>query len=80
MSKQHSTFLTTRWYICLIAILILITFVIILIKIPKIKYQLDKLKVRMPGLGYLVCIIYTARFARNMSSLRSEERRVGKEC
>ena len=38
---------------------------------PSVKFQLDKLKIKLPVFGKLLMIIYTARFARTISSLYS---------
>ncbi|MCR5281940.1 MAG: type II secretion system F family protein [Lachnospiraceae bacterium] len=38
-------------------------------KIPKVKYVLDRTKIHFPKIGRLMKIIYTARFARTLSSL-----------
>lgn len=38
---------------------------------PSVKLQLDKLKIKLPVFGKLLMIIYTARFARTISSLYS---------
>jgi type IV pilus assembly protein PilC len=41
------------------------------LSIPKVKLQTDKVKLKIPKIGHLLRIIYTARFARNLSSLYS---------
>ncbi len=38
-------------------------------KIPKVKYVLDRTKIHFPKVGRLMKVIYTARFARTLSSL-----------
>ena len=38
-------------------------------RVSKVRFAWDKFKVHCPKVGYLTKIIYTARFARSMSSL-----------
>lgn len=38
-------------------------------KVPRIAYELDRIKIHLPKIGRLMKIIYTARFARTLSSL-----------
>jgi len=64
-----SSFLVTRWYVLLIVVLVLVVLVQYLLSIYKIRYAFDKAKLRMPGVGKLLKTIYTARFARTLSSL-----------
>lgn len=62
-------FIKKDWPYLLVAGVILY-FVLPMIKnVPKVRYLLDKLKVRMPGIGKLLRKIYTARFARNLATL-----------
>lgn len=63
--------LTKYWQWILIAVLCMICAVAMALKVPKIRYKWDKIKLRMPYAGHLTCIIYTSRFARSMSSLYS---------
>ena len=66
-----SDFLVVRWYILLIAVLVAIAAVQYLLSVYSIRLAFDKLKLRMPVIGKLLRIIYTARFARTLSSLYS---------
>lgn len=62
-------FIKKDWPYLLVAGVILY-FVLPMIKnVPKVRYLIDKLKVRMPGIGKLLRKIYTARFARNLATL-----------
>ena len=58
-----------HWEWFLIGILLIIFIMTMLMKLPKIRFSWDKFKVHAPKIGYLTRIIYTARFARSMSSL-----------
>ncbi|WP_050635579.1 type II secretion system F family protein [Candidatus Stoquefichus sp. SB1] len=55
----------------LIVILILIAGISYLLRVDKVRLQFDKFKLSIPKVGSLLKIIYTARFARSMSSLYS---------
>ena len=61
--------LTAYWQWVLITILVIICMITMGLRVPKIRYQWDKFKVHAPKVSHLVKIIYTARFARSMSSL-----------
>lgn len=66
-----SDFMKKRWYI-LIGIVVVLVFVIrYLLKIPSFRLKFDKMLIKGPGFGKLIVTIYTARFARTMSSLYS---------
>ncbi|WP_414733111.1 type II secretion system F family protein [Acetobacterium carbinolicum] len=66
-----SNSMTTYWYIYLIGTLILIVLGSFLITVPSVKKALDQFKLKIPQIGKLMKIIYTARFARTLSSLYS---------
>ena len=66
-----STFMSSYWYIVLIGLLAIIAIWLILLREDKVRLKYDKLKVDLPKVGQLIRIIYTARFARTMSSLYS---------
>ncbi len=68
-----SDFLVHQWYLALLAIFLLAVVVRIILKIYKIRRTIDCLKIRMPVIGRLNKIIYTARFARTLSSLYSSD-------
>ena len=66
-----SNFVKNKWYvIIIIAVIIYIAFRIIF-AIPAVKYIKDKLELKLPVIGKLRRVIYTARFARTLSSLYS---------
>lgn len=64
-----SEFLTKFWYLVLIAVLVLIAIFQYLGTIRSIRLKIDHLKLRFPVVGKLLKIIFTARFARTLSSL-----------
>lgn len=66
-----SKFIMSYWYALLIGILVLILIIVSLLQLPKVKYQFDRLKLKMPIIGKLMKIIYTSRFARTLCSLYS---------
>lgn len=61
--------LTHYWYVILIAVLCLIAGWSMLLRVEKVRLQVDKWKLRVPKIGRLLRIIYTARFARTLCSL-----------
>lgn len=66
-----SNFIKKRWYVLLFAAVVIYLVTKLLFSMPKMKYQKDKFLVNMPKIGKLMRIIYTARFARTLSSLYS---------
>ena len=66
-----SKFIMSYWYTLLIGILVLILIIVSLLQLPKVKYQFDRFKLKMPIIGKLMKIIYTSRFARTLCSLYS---------
>lgn len=66
-----STFMSSYWYLVLIVILAIVAIWLILLREDKVRLRYDKLKIDLPKIGKLIRIIYTARFARTMSSLYS---------
>lgn len=64
-----SHFLTSRWYVLIIVVLIMFALFQYLGTIHKIKIIIDHFKLRFPVVGKLLKIIYTARFARTLASL-----------
>ena len=63
-----SDFVATKWYIILIAVALIVIFGKMIVRIPAIRYQIDKIKTKGKW-GKLTKVIYSARFARTMSSL-----------
>lgn len=55
----------------IIGVLIIIASALYLRSVPKIRLALDRFKLKIPKVGRLLQTIYTARFARNLSSLYS---------
>ncbi|MCL2627171.1 MAG: type II secretion system F family protein [Oscillospiraceae bacterium] len=66
-----SEFLQSYWYIVIIVALVVILAIQFLFSIGKVKYYFDLFKLKAPIVGKLVKTIYTARFARTLSSLYS---------
>lgn len=67
MGISHA--LTNYWYIMIVVIVLLIIGIRELAKAPKFALSLAKTKLKMPLFGKLFKTIYTARFARTLSSL-----------
>ncbi|MCR5740250.1 MAG: type II secretion system F family protein [Lachnospiraceae bacterium] len=65
-----SNFVASYWYILIIAAALIWLFGGILSRVPEIRLLIDKFKVRGP-MGKLQKVIFSARFARTMSSLYS---------
>jgi type IV pilus assembly protein PilC len=66
-----SDFMIARWYVIIIVALSLVALVVYLLRVPGIRFRFDQSKLHMPIIGKLLYIIYTARFARTLSSLYS---------
>jgi type IV pilus assembly protein PilC len=66
-----SNSLETYGLFYLIGLLLIVAIGAFVLSIPKVKLQTDKVKLKIPKIGHLLRIIYTARFARNLSSLYS---------
>lgn len=66
-----SDFLTQKWYILIGIVIILVFLFKYLLKVPACRIKFDKLLIKGPGFGKLIVTIYTARFARTLSSLYS---------
>lgn len=66
-----SDFVKYKWYIIIIVCVIAYMAWTVLTAIPAVKYQLHKLEIKLPGIGKLRKVIYSARFARTLSSLYS---------
>ena len=71
MLVNLSDFLVTKWYLAIILVCLAGMCLRILIGIHQVRRILDYLKVHIWGFGKLCKIIYTARFARTLSSLYS---------
>lgn len=66
-----SHFLVEKWYAALLLVFVVVMIVRIIMAIPAVRRQIDYRKVHMPVFGKLFKTIYTARFARTLSSLYS---------
>ncbi len=64
-----SHFLISYWYIALVAVLLLVAGLRLLMQVPRVRRSIDSMKVHLPVFGKLNRVIYTARFARTLSSL-----------
>ena len=64
-----SKFLQDYWYIVLLIAAGLVVTFIALLRVEKIRFQVDKLKIKIPKFGKLLMTIYTSRFARTLCSL-----------
>lgn len=66
-----SDFLTKQWYVAILMAATIMALFRIIVGIPAIRGWVDHAKVHLPVFGKLFKIIYTARFARTLSSLYS---------
>lgn len=66
-----SNFVVKRWYILLFAAAVLFLLYKVIFAIPQVRLMKDKLELHLPVIGKLRKVIYTARFARTLSSLYS---------
>ena len=66
-----SNFLVQKWYIALLIVAVIIALIRIIVGIPSVRRSVDWMKVHMWGFGKLFKVVYTARFARTLSSLYS---------
>ncbi|MCR5726581.1 MAG: type II secretion system F family protein [Lachnospiraceae bacterium] len=64
-----SNFVADKWYLLLLFAVVIFIILKLLFAVPNIKYQKDKIKTKLPKIGKLMRIIYTARFARTLASL-----------
>jgi type IV pilus assembly protein PilC len=66
-----SNFVKTRWYVLIIVAVVIYVALKLLFSIPAFRYYKDKIAIKLPVFGKLFKVIYTARFARTLSSLYS---------
>lgn len=66
-----SDFLRHQWYICIGFVVIAVLAFRYALKMPKTRLKFDKLLIKGPAFGPLIVKVYTARFARTLSSLYS---------
>lgn len=68
---SFSNFMIKKWYILVIAIVVIILAIVYCLKVDSIRLKFDYAKIKMPLVGKLMVKIYTSRFANTMSSLYS---------
>lgn len=66
-----SDFVVAYWYALIIGAVAVFLLIYFLKKIPAVCYVLDRIQIHIPKIGKLFKVIYTARFARTLSSLYS---------
>ncbi|MDD2371020.1 MAG: type II secretion system F family protein [Firmicutes bacterium] len=66
-----SSFITGYWYLLIVFIALIGLGIYFLFKIPEVVIRVDRFKLKMPIIGKLLTIIYTARFSRTLSYLYS---------
>ncbi len=66
-----SDFLRNQWYICVGFVVIAVLAFRYALKMPGTRKKFDRLMIKGPAFGPLVVKVYTARFARTLSSLYS---------
>ncbi|MEG1426557.1 MAG: type II secretion system F family protein [Oscillospiraceae bacterium] len=64
-----SDVVTNYWYIILIVAIFVVFALRMVLKIPKVRLWFDRVRIKSPIVGKLLRTIYTARFARTLSSL-----------
>ena len=65
-----SSFVATKWYLIIIVVVFVAVFGKMILKVPAVRYTIDKFKTKGKW-GKLLKVIYSARFARTLSSLYS---------
>ncbi len=66
-----SEFVATKWYLLILFGIILFIIFKIVTSIPGVKLFMDKMELRLPKIGKLRKIVYTARFSRTLASMYS---------
>lgn len=66
-----SSFFTNHWKAVIVFVVSMVIIYNILMQMPSVRFQLDRMKLKVPVFGKLLSVIYTARFARSLSSLYS---------
>lgn len=64
-----SDFIVRYWYLIAGIVMVLYVALPVVLKVPNIRYKLDKVKITFPKIGPLTKMIYTARFARSLATL-----------
>lgn len=66
-----SGFMVTKWYLMILGVAAAVMIIRSLLRIPAVRLEMDRRKLKMPVFGPLNQVICTARFARTISSLYS---------
>ena len=66
-----SGFMVTKWYLMILGVAAVVMVIRTLLRIPAVRLEMDRRKLKMPVFGPLNQVICTARFARTISSLYS---------
>ena len=66
-----SGFLTNRWYLVVVAVLLLGLGWIFLSGMPRVRMWIDRLKIRIPVFGKLIMTVYVSRMTDALSILYS---------
>lgn len=66
-----SNFMVTKWYLMILGVAAAVMVIRMLLRIPAVRLEMDRRKLKMPVFGPLNQVICTARFARTISSLYS---------
>ena len=66
-----SNFMVTKWYLMLLGVAAVVMVIRTLLRIPAVRLEMDRRKLKMPVFGPLNQVICMARFARTISSLYS---------
>ena len=66
-----SGFMVTKWYLMILGAAAVVMVIRSLLRIPAVRLEMDRRKLKMPVFGSLNQVICTARFARTISSLYS---------
>jgi type IV pilus assembly protein PilC len=69
MGMSH--FMVNRWYVLILVAALLVGGFIMLRRTPSTRLILDRMTIRIPKIGKLVQIVYTASFSRTLASLYS---------
>lgn len=64
-------FVSAHWAALLIALVVIVIVAMILHRMPSIQLLRDRWKLKIPYVGKLLMVVYTARFSRSLSSLYS---------
>ena len=64
-----SDLVTNYWYLLILGLAVLVMLIRMVLKAPAVRLAFDKRKLKLPVVGKLLRTIYTARFARTLSSL-----------